>query len=76
VRQLSLAYGPRGVTAHTIAPARPTPSACVVSPPPCAEQRNCSTEEVLDEMRAESSLGILTTPAGRLGGDPAARPGS
>jgi 4-hydroxy-2-oxovalerate/4-hydroxy-2-oxohexanoate aldolase len=35
MRQLSLAYGPRGVTAHLIAPARPTPSVCTASRRPC-----------------------------------------
>jgi NADP-dependent 3-hydroxy acid dehydrogenase YdfG len=54
VRQLSMAYGPRGITAHTERLRRVAATR--------AEQRNCSTEEVLDEMRAESSLGILSTP--------------
>ncbi|MCE1240081.1 MAG: SDR family oxidoreductase [Azonexaceae bacterium] len=63
VRQLSLAYGPRGITAHTIVPGPADTERLRRVAATRAEQRNCSTDEVLDEMRAESSLGILSTPA-------------
>jgi NAD(P)-dependent dehydrogenase (short-subunit alcohol dehydrogenase family) len=62
VRQLSLAYGPRGITAHTIVPGPADTERLRRVAATRAEQRNCSTDEVLDEMRAESSLGILSTP--------------
>ena len=62
VRQLSLAYGPRGITAHTIVPGPADTERLRRVAATRAEQRGCSTEAVLDEMRAESSLGILTTP--------------
>lgn len=62
VRQLSLAYGPRGITAHTIVPGPADTERLRRVAATRAEQRNCSTEEVLAEMRAESSLGILSTP--------------
>ncbi len=62
VRQLSMAYGPRGITAHTIVPGPADTERLRRVAATRAEQRNCSTDEVLDEMRAESSLGILSTP--------------
>lgn len=62
VRQLSMAYGARGITAHTIVPGPADTERLRRVAATRAEQRNCSTEEVLDEMRAESSLGILSTP--------------
>lgn len=62
VRQLSLAYGPRGITAHTIVPGPADSERLRRVAATRAEQRQCSTDEVLDELRAESSLGILSTP--------------
>ncbi|PKO31608.1 MAG: short-chain dehydrogenase [Betaproteobacteria bacterium HGW-Betaproteobacteria-7] len=62
VRQLSLAYGPRGITAHTVVPGPADTDRLRRVAATRAEQRACSTDEVLDEMRAESSLGILSTP--------------
>lgn len=62
VRQLSLAYGPRGITAHTIVPGPADTERLRRVAATRAEQRNGSTEDVLAEMRAESSLGILSTP--------------
>ena len=62
VRQLSMAYGPRGITAHTIVPGPADTDRLRRVAATRAEQRNCSTDDVLDEMRAESSLGILSTP--------------
>ena len=63
VRQLSLAYGPRGITAHTVVPGPADTESLRRVAPTRAEQRGCSSDDVLDEMRAESSLGILSTPA-------------
>jgi NAD(P)-dependent dehydrogenase (short-subunit alcohol dehydrogenase family) len=62
VRQLSMAYGPRGITAHTIVPGPADTDRLRRVAATRAEQRGCSTDDVLDEMRAESSLGILSTP--------------
>ncbi len=62
VRQLSLAYGPRGITAHTVVPGPADTERLRRVAATRAEQRNYSTDEVLAEMRAESSLGILSTP--------------
>ena len=62
VRQLSWAYGERGVTAHLVAPGPADTERLRRVAATRAEQRGCSTDDVLDEMRAESSLGILTTP--------------
>jgi len=62
VRQLSLAYGARGITAHTIVPGPADTERLHRVAATRAEQRGCTTEEVLDELRAESSLGALTTP--------------
>jgi NAD(P)-dependent dehydrogenase (short-subunit alcohol dehydrogenase family) len=63
MRQLSLAYGERGITAHVIAS----------GPADTARLRNIATERaasrgvtvdtILDEMRAESAIKSLTTPA-------------
>lgn len=62
VRQLSMAYGPRGITAHTIVPGPADTDRLRRVAATRAEQRACSTEDVLAEMRTESSLGILSTP--------------
>jgi len=62
VRQLSLAYGARGITAHTVVPGPADTERLHRVAASRAEQRGCSTEDVLDELRAESSLGALTTP--------------
>jgi len=62
VRQLSMAYGARGITAHTIVPGPADTDRLRRVAATRAEQRHCSAEDVLDEMRAESSLGILSTP--------------
>lgn len=62
VRQLSLAYGARGVTAHAIAPGpADTPRLRRVAADRAA-QRGTDVDAVLGSMRAESSLGRLTTP--------------
>lgn len=62
VRQLSMAYGPRGITAHTVVPGPADTERLRRVAATRAEQRNCTTDDVLAEMRAESSLGILSTP--------------
>lgn len=62
VRQLSMAYGPRGITAHTIVPGPADTERLHRVAATRAQQRGISVDEVLDEMRAESSLGELTTP--------------
>jgi len=62
VRQLSLSYGARGITAHTVVPGPADTERLHRVAASRAEQRGCTTDEVLDELRAESSLGVLTTP--------------
>lgn len=62
VRQLSLAFGPRGITAHSLAPGpADTPRLRRVAEDRAA-LRGTTPEEVLDQMRASSSIGQLTTP--------------
>jgi short-subunit dehydrogenase len=62
VRQLSLAYGPRRVTAHLVAPG-PADTERLRNVAAGRAQRDGSTvDAVLDEMRAESAIGALTTP--------------
>ena len=63
VRQLSLAYGERGITAHLIAPGPADTERLHRVAADRARQRGISAEAVLGEMCAESSLGALTTPA-------------
>lgn len=63
VRQLSLAYGPRGVSAHLLAPGPADSERLRRVAADRAAQRGIGVEEVLSEMRAESSLGAFTTAA-------------
>lgn len=63
MRQLSLAYGERGVTAHTIAPGPADTARLHRVAEDRATLRGTTVDTVLDEMRAESSLGALVTPA-------------
>lgn len=63
MRQLSLAYGERGVTAHTIAPGPADTARLHRVAADRATLRGTTVDAVLDEMRAESSLGALVTPA-------------
>lgn len=63
VRQLSLAYGPRGVTAHLIAPGPADTERLQRVAADRAAQRGVDTAAVLVELCAESSLGALTTPS-------------
>jgi len=63
MRQLSLAYGTRGITAHVIAPGPADTERLRRVATDRAAMRGISTDAVLDEMRAESSTGTFTTPA-------------
>lgn len=62
VRQLSLAYGERGVTAHTLAPGPADTERLHRVAADRARLQGTTPEAVLDAMRADSSLGQLTTP--------------
>ena len=63
VRQLAIAYGPRGVTAHLVAPGpADTPRLRALSQQ-AADSRGVPVDEVLAERAAESPLGRLVTPA-------------
>ena len=62
VRQLAIAYGPRGITTHLVAPGpADTPRLRGLSKQ-TAEQRGVPVEQVLAERAAESPLGRLVTP--------------
>lgn len=62
VRQLSQAYGPRGITAHTLAPGpADTPRLHRVAADRAA-LHGTTAEAVLDQMRSASSVGRFTTP--------------
>ncbi|WP_374336452.1 SDR family NAD(P)-dependent oxidoreductase [Methyloversatilis sp.] len=63
VRQLSLAYGERGITAHLIAPGPADTARLHRVAADRAALRGVTVEAVLDDMRAESSLRAFTTPA-------------
>ena len=62
IRQLSLAYGTRGITAHLIAPGPADTERLHRVVADRAAQGGLSHEAVLDAMRAESSIGAFTTP--------------
>ena len=61
-RQLSLAYGPRGITSHVIAPGPADTERLRKVALARAEKAGQTIDEVLAEMKAESSLGAFTTP--------------
>lgn len=61
-RQLSLGYGPRGITAHVIAPGPADTDRLRQVAANQAARKGVSLDEVIDDMRAESSTGSLTTP--------------
>ena len=62
-RQLSLAYGERGITAHLIAPGPADTERLRRVAADRATLRGVCVEEVMAEMRAESSIHAMTTPA-------------
>ncbi len=62
VRQLSLAYGPRGVTAHLIAPGPADTERLRRVAADRAALSGISVDEVMAGMLAESSIGRFTTP--------------
>ncbi len=62
MRQLSLAYGERGVTAHLIAPGPADTERLHRVAADRAAIRGVSVEQVLNEMKAESSIKAFTTP--------------
>lgn len=61
MRQLSLAYGDKGITAHTIAPGPADSDRLRRVAAARAEQRGIAVEAVLDELKADSSVGQFTT---------------
>ena len=63
MRQLSLVYGARGITAHTLAPGPADTERLHRVAADRARLQATTPEAVLDAMRADSSLGQLTTPA-------------
>jgi NAD(P)-dependent dehydrogenase (short-subunit alcohol dehydrogenase family) len=63
MRQLSLAYGARGITAHTLAPGPADTERLHRVAADRAQLQGTTPAAVLDAMRADSSLGQLTTPA-------------
>lgn len=63
VRQLADAYGPRGITAHLVAPGPADTERLRRLSAAQAGARGVGVETVLAERRAESPLGRLVTPA-------------
>lgn len=62
MRQLSLAYGGRGITAHTLAPGPADTERLHRIAADRARLQGTTPEQVLEAMRADSALGELTTP--------------
>ncbi len=62
VRQLSLAYGPRQITAHLIAPGPADTDRLRRVAQQRAHQAGVSLDQVLEDMCQESSIGAFTTP--------------
>ena len=62
VRQLSWAYGERGVTAHLVAPGPADTDRLRRVATDRGARDGLSPEAVLDQMRAESAIGAFTTP--------------
>lgn len=63
VRQLSLALGPRGITAHQVAPGPADTERLHRVAADKARLQGCTVEEVLADMLRDSSIGRFTTPA-------------
>lgn len=62
VRQLSWAYGARGITAHLVAPGPADTERLRRVATDRGARDGLSPEAVLDQMRAESAIGAFTTP--------------
>lgn len=62
IRQLSWAYGPRGITAHLVAPGPADTERLRNVAAARAAQSGASLETVLEELRADSAIGAFTTP--------------
>ncbi|SFM45331.1 SDR family NAD(P)-dependent oxidoreductase [Marinobacter pelagius] len=62
VRQLSLGYGARGITAHVVAPGPAETERLRNVAIARAQQGGVSVQQVLDEMLSESSISQFTTP--------------
>ncbi|MFC7658764.1 SDR family oxidoreductase [Pseudonocardia benzenivorans] len=62
MRQLAVAYGPRGVTAHLVAPGPVDTPRMRGLAAAAARRRGVAVEKVLAERAAESPLGRLVTP--------------
>lgn len=62
VRQMSLAYGERGITAHLVAPGPADTERLRRVAADRAKMQGTTVEAVLDGMRAESSIGAFTEP--------------
>ena len=61
-RQLSLALGPRGITAHAIAPGPADTDRLRRIADAEAARQGKTADAILDDMRAESSTGVFTRP--------------
>lgn len=61
IRQLSWAYGPRGITAHLIAPGPADTDRLRRVAQARGARDGIDTEAVLDEMKKESAIGAFTT---------------
>jgi NAD(P)-dependent dehydrogenase (short-subunit alcohol dehydrogenase family) len=62
IRQLSLAYGSRGITAHLIAPGPADTDRLRRVAADRARLQGVTVDAVLDEMKSESSMGVFTHP--------------
>lgn len=62
MRQLSWAMGPRGITAHLVAPGPADTERLRKVVAARAAQRGVAVDEALDELRRESAIGAFTTP--------------
>ncbi|HUN94524.1 MAG TPA: SDR family oxidoreductase [Burkholderiaceae bacterium] len=62
VRQLSWAYGPRGITAHLVAPGPADTERLHRVAAARGERDGIDVSQVLAQMRSESAIGAFTTP--------------
>ena len=62
VRQISLAVGHRGITAHSVAPGPADTERLQRVAQARAQLRGISLAEVMDEMKSDSSINAFTTP--------------